>query len=120
MVIAQKLRTAREEKDLSQEDVAKQLGVTAGAYGSFERATNLIALNYLIDLSRILQKPITYFLPPHVVTDAERNDSMHDPLLQELVANWPRIPRAVQENLLNVVGTYLDLLDKKARGDPLE
>lgn len=46
--------------------------------------------------------------------------ALRDPGFAELADDWPRIPRAVQENLLNVAKIYLDLLDKKARGKPLE
>jgi len=116
LLIAKKLRTTREERSLSQEDVARQLGVTTGAYGSFERAKNLISVNHLIGLSRIFQVPITDLLPAHVVTNSERNEPLLDPLLQELINLWPDIPAAVRESLLNFVRIFLEERRKK-RGE---
>ena len=105
--IAKKLRAIREQRNLSQEDVARQLGVTTGAYGSFERAKNLISVNHLISLSRIFQVPITDFLPAHVVTDSERNSPMLDPLFAELADAWPALSQAAKEALLMYVRAFL-------------
>jgi len=77
----------------------------------------------LAKLARALEISVDYLLglsddpAPRPVSN---HPSLHDPGFAKLADDWPRIPRAVQENLLNVVGTYLDLLDKKARGEPLE
>ena len=86
--IGKKLKRAREDKGLSQEDVAKQIGLSKVGYGAFERGSNLIALNYLLELSRILQKPITHFLPRHALTEIELNDLTHDPRVQDILAAW--------------------------------
>jgi len=113
--IAKKLRAARGQRNLSQEDVAKQLGVTTGAYGSFERAKNLISVHHLISLSRIFQVPITDLLPPYVVSDFERNDPLLNPLLQEFISLWSDLPSAVQESLLNFVRVFLEARREKCR-----
>ena len=86
--IGKKLKRAREDKGLSQEDVAKQIGLSKVGYGAFERGSNLIALNYLLELSRILQKPITHFLPRHALTEIELNDLTHDPRVQDILNIW--------------------------------
>jgi transcriptional regulator with XRE-family HTH domain len=86
--IGKKLKRAREGKGLSQEELAKQIGLSKVGYGAFERGSNLIALNYLLELSRILQKPVTYFFPIHTLTEAELNDITHDPRFQSLMVAW--------------------------------
>jgi len=113
--IAKKLRAIREQRNLSQEDVARQLGVTTGAYGSFERAKNLISVNHLISLSRIFQVPITDFLPAHVVTDSERNSPMLDPLFAELADAWPDLVPEEKEALVTFKRLFL-----KERRESLE
>lgn len=85
--IGRRLKQARKEYDLTQGEVAEKLDLTSVAYGSFERGTNLIALNYLIEVSRVLNKPITYFLP-HAFTEAELNDLTHDPRVQDILEAW--------------------------------
>lgn len=89
--IGRRLKQARKECDLTQDEVAERLGLSSVGYGSFERGANLIALNHLIEVSRILGKPLTYFLPTPYVTLEELNDLFHDPLFQDFLALWPRL-----------------------------
>ena len=89
--IGRKLKQARKDQDLTQDDVAAKLDISAVAYGSFERGTNLIALNYLIEVSRILNKPLTFFLSSYV-TPEELNDILHHPLTARLLAAFAALP----------------------------
>ncbi len=86
--IGDKLREAREEKSMSQDEVAKMLGLSKVGYGALERGKNLISLNYLIALTYILQKPITYFIPGQYLTEEERQDALADPRLRFIVDLW--------------------------------
>ncbi len=86
--IGKKLKAAREEKGMSQEHVATMLGLSKVGYGALERGKNLIGLQYLIMLTFILEKPITYFLPNHILTEDELNDITHDPLFSTFVETW--------------------------------
>ena len=86
--IGRRLKQARKECDLTQDEVAERLGLTSVGYGSFERGTNLIALNYLIEVSRILDKPLTYFLPSPYVSPEELNDITHDPQFHAFIETW--------------------------------
>lgn len=72
--IARQLKAARERTDFSQEDVAKRLGMSSVNYGDFERGKVLPSINYLADLSKILDKPITYFLEIHTDHDLSPNE----------------------------------------------
>jgi len=85
----EKLRIAREEKGMSQEELAGRLGLSKVGYGALERGKNLIGLQYLIMLTFILGKPVTFFLPRYAVSEAELNDLSHDPQFQEFAALWP-------------------------------
>lgn len=61
-VIPKRLKAAREEKDLSQEDVAKKLKITSSGYGFYEQGKRVPNINHLMRLVELLDKPITYFL----------------------------------------------------------
>jgi transcriptional regulator with XRE-family HTH domain len=61
-IIKGKLKEARESADLSQDEVAKKLGLSQGAYSDFERGKTRLDVNYLVQLSTILSKPVTWFL----------------------------------------------------------
>jgi len=114
--VGEKLKMAREERGLSQEELARMLGLSKVGYGALERGKNLVGLQYLVMLTFILKKPITFFLPAYVVTNSEHNDPMLSPLLQELITLWPDIPSPVQESLLNFVRIFFEERRKKRDG----
>jgi len=89
--IGEKLREAREEKGMSQEALAGMLGLSKVGYGALERGKNLIGLQYLVMLTFILGKPITFFLPRYAVSEAELNNLSHDPRFQEFAALWSHL-----------------------------
>jgi len=111
--VGEKLKAAREDKGLSQEELAGMLGLSKVGYGALERGKNLVGLQYLVMLTFILEKPITFFLPAYVVSDFERNDPLLDPLLQEFISLWSDLPSAVQESLLNFVRVFLEARREK-------
>lgn len=98
--IGAKLKEAREEKGISQEELAKMLGLSKVGYGALERGKNLIGLQYLIMLTHILDKPITFFLPASAVTDDERGNPLLDPLFQEFMGFWDRMSERERKFLI--------------------
>ena len=113
--VGEKLKIAREERGLSQEELARMLGLSKVGYGALERGKNLIGLQYLVMLTFILKKPITDFLPAHVVTDSERNSPMLDPLFAELADAWPDLVPEEKEALVTFKRLFL-----KERRESLE
>lgn len=61
-IISQRLVEARKDLGMSQQDVADKLGLSQVGYGDFERGRTLPSIDYLMEVARILQKPVTYFL----------------------------------------------------------
>jgi transcriptional regulator with XRE-family HTH domain len=57
-----KLKAARLEKGYSQGELGKILGVTHACIGSYERGRLRISVDILHEFSKILQKPIEYFI----------------------------------------------------------
>ncbi|MHB9033889.1 MAG: helix-turn-helix transcriptional regulator [Anaerolineae bacterium] len=60
--VSRRVRQAREDAGLTQEDAAKALNLSVVGYGHYERATQPFGLEQLFQLSRILGKPVTWFL----------------------------------------------------------
>ena len=60
--IGNKIRQRRLMLDLTQEKLAKMVGLTFQQVQKYERGTNRIAVGRLVDLSRALNVSCTYFL----------------------------------------------------------
>lgn len=99
--IGRKLKEARREMEYSQEEVADQLGLSKVGYGAFERGDNLISIEYLLQLPRILDRPITYFLPDSAVSPAEKQNPALDPFYQEVTRLWTELDRVGREFVRN-------------------
>ena len=57
-----RLRNLREDRDLSQTQVAKMLGMSQTGYSKYETGENDIPTNILIKLSRLYDTSIDYLL----------------------------------------------------------
>ncbi len=59
---AERLRLIRVSKSMSQENVAKALDITVGAYSKIERGVTKLSLNRLSDLSKIFDIELNDFI----------------------------------------------------------
>lgn len=59
--MGKKLELARIEKEMSQLDLAQEVGLSQGMIGKYERGINRIPPDALQKISRILEKSISYF-----------------------------------------------------------
>jgi transcriptional regulator with XRE-family HTH domain len=59
MSVNEKIRLIRETKGLTQEQVAEKLGVSATAYGDFERGDNDPRLSKLKKIAEVLEMPLS-------------------------------------------------------------
>ena len=60
--VAEKIRMERLRLNLSQQNMADELGITIAAYSNLERGVTEISISRLATLSAILQQPMIYFL----------------------------------------------------------
>lgn len=60
--VGAKVKTRRLMLGLSQEELAKSIGLTFQQVQKYERGTNRISVSRLADISRALKSPIDYFL----------------------------------------------------------
>ena len=60
--IAERVKEARKQQGLSQEELGRRMGLTKVAYGDYERVKRLFDTDQLFALERILGRPVSYFL----------------------------------------------------------
>jgi transcriptional regulator with XRE-family HTH domain len=60
--VGTKVKTRRLMLGLSQDDLAKAIGLTFQQVQKYERGTNRISVSRLVDISRALKAPFEYFL----------------------------------------------------------
>lgn len=73
--IGQKIRRIRQSLDLSQENVAEDLGMTKGAFSKIERGLTNIPVSRLIEIAKALKVDVSEFFEP-------QNKVAKDPLMQ--------------------------------------
>lgn len=61
-MLAKRLRKLREEKSYTQQEIAKKLDLTKGAYGAYERGTNTPDAQTLLKLANIFDVTTDYLL----------------------------------------------------------
>lgn len=60
--LGKKIQIAREEKNMSQEKLARAIGCSQAAISNYEKGKRLIYLAHLEKLSAVLEKPLDYFV----------------------------------------------------------
>ncbi len=61
-MVAEKIRLERLKQNLSQQNMADELGITAAAYSNLERGVSDITISRLFEVSRILKKTPQWFI----------------------------------------------------------
>jgi transcriptional regulator with XRE-family HTH domain len=61
-MVAEKIRLERLKQNLSQQNMADELGITAAAYSNLERGVSDITITRLFEVSRILKKTPQWFI----------------------------------------------------------
>lgn len=67
--VAEKIRMERLRLNLSQQNMADELGITIAAYSNLERGVTEISISRLTIIATILQQPIVYFLSEEQVVN---------------------------------------------------
>ncbi len=60
--LGQRVRNARIESGLSQQDLANRIGTTQDAVSLYERGARAVSLETLVAIAKALNKPLGYFL----------------------------------------------------------
>ena len=114
----QKLRRARLEAGLKQEDVAKYMNLPISAISVMEAGTRKVDVFELIKLSDFYNKPIEWFFHEHNTTIKRRWYDL-DPVLSEAVELLRQAPGRLQKSAAHGIIGFLqqvnsDELNKKS------
>lgn len=78
----------RKEKNMTQDDIAKAMGISRSSYAYTESKATRISTDFLIKLSEILDIPPTAFQPdddvPHRVSPLDKSITFRSPLSTEV------------------------------------
>lgn len=77
MSIGQRLKEARIIRQMTQEDLAKAVGVTKGAIGNYETEVSSPKEPILIKLMEVLQIDANYLYQDFIVHDVLSDEEMH-------------------------------------------
>lgn len=81
--IARQLRTARKLGKLSQEQLAERVGVTFQQIQKYESGANRISASRLYQIARVLNQPVSFFLPAGA--ERRRREADAHPDLERLI-----------------------------------
>lgn len=97
-----RIRKLRESKDYTQENMAAELGITAGAYAKIERGETDAAFTRLIHIAEILEIPISNLLSGSPVI----------PSLEESVGQYGFASKAELDTLSQLIRQITRKLEK--------
>jgi transcriptional regulator with XRE-family HTH domain len=103
------IRQAREEMEMSQEELADRTFRRRLAISEMENGKVSINAWTLLILADVLKKPLSYFFPPHLVTDIP--DNSLNPKEHELITYFRKIYDEDLENAtINIVKTISEYI----------
>lgn len=106
--IARRVARARKERGLTHDQVGEALSLSGTGYGHYERARQPFSVEQLFQLSRVLGRPVEWFLG--IDTDLSEDEAQVLHLWRQIEA--PQIRRTV----LDLIRGQLDL-DRELRGE---
>ena len=73
--VAERIRLERLRLNLSQQNMADELGITVAAYSNLERGVTEISINRLLKIAELLKVPISVFLSVETENINPKNDT---------------------------------------------
>lgn len=109
--IGLKIQLAREEKGLSQEQLARAMGCSQSALSNYEKGKRRLYLSQLEIMSRVLDKPLEYFVESiSLKSSAAKENNMQTGLrIVEAIGN-------LDEGQLKKVMEYIYFLQWQEKG----
>lgn len=103
--------TLRESKQMTQEMLAKAIGVSQQAIQSWENGKNNPKPANVYAAAGVLCIPVSDISDLNLKGAADKEDTEIDPLLQHVLDSWPRL---TPEDRGRIAGLALDLAKKSA------
>lgn len=88
--VGMRIRIARLEQKMSQEKLGDQLGLTFQQVQKYEKGANRVASPRLVEISKLLKKPVAYFLQDIQGETAVADNGANDRLLTFLTLDGAR------------------------------
>ena len=101
-IIVKRIKQARLERSLTQQDLAECLDRTASAISDLERGKVQISASDLYKLSKYLNKPIEYFYGDYFIDDD----------IQDLISIIRRMDPDIRENVIPVIKIIIQAQQK--------
>lgn len=117
--LGQKIQMAREEKNMSQEELAQAIGCSQSALSNYEKGKRHIYLAQLEKLSSALEKPLDYFVERNLAENHENQtpvvvNSAHN---GQFIALMNEIYKLSDKNIYEVT-KYVEYLNwKQSKGE---
>jgi transcriptional regulator with XRE-family HTH domain len=108
--IGKKIQRAREEADLSQEELASKLGYTQAALSNYELGKRRLYLANIEQIARELNKPLSYFLEESAVTANAEPREPQDETISEIIKLLSELPPEERKYLLEYIQWRRDRL----------
>ena len=117
MIVGQRVKTARLNKNLSQEELGNLLGVTKVSVCGYERGTRIPTLSTFLSLSEILDLEPNYLLGRDVKVVSEQDAKYCVKMAKEdirLIQALKKHPQ-LHKNLRLDPDRYLELIERKLK-----
>lgn len=124
MEYGEKLKMARKEKGISQEELANFLGTTKSTVSRWERSLTEPGIETMKRVSELLNKPIQYFLSDSIVEEMRdiKGDTAYIPIVGEIACGTPILATENIEEYREVPKRYLpkgEVFILRAKGDSM-
>lgn len=97
--LGKRILVAREEKKMSQEQLANAIGCSQSALSNYEKGKRQIYLSQLEKVAETLEKPLNYFLDN---LDQQAGNDNAKPYENEKKTSYPPISISIQQIINNI------------------
>lgn len=113
--LGQKIQMAREEKSMSQEELAQAIGCSQSALSNYEKGKRHIYLAQLEKLSAALEKPLDYFVENQAADNSPINvNNEHNSQFLNLINEIYKL----SDQQINEIRAFLEFLKwKQIKGE---
>ena len=104
-LVGSRIRIRRKELGLSQDELARRVGVTFQQIQKYERAANRVSASKLFEVARALKVPPSYFFEELGALEAQPTASgiLADPEFNELAQTLSKLRGAVRRRIIDLV-----------------
>lgn len=119
-----KLKEARKEKKLTQDELANLIGVSSSMISRYEAEKNEPDIETMKKISKVLEKPLEFFLPDSFVADMRNvgGSTAYIPIIGEIACGTPILAVQNVESYKEIPKEELpdgELFLLRARGDSM-